>query len=752
MSRAARALALAGRQNSSQESSPPPNREAAKAISYQKHSDTDKANLIPIYFPKIYIDRVILNTVELEPSPSKIAAELLLSAKIPQQKQYLNFLNSSYVEIKIIEVRNEKWKQLLQKSTEFIQKIVERKYEDINEIFTNLASQYELTTNVSLEQSFKEHCTIHYITDIPSINKISRTSELQSGEAALNYYFKHKTQLTETDHLSFFVYADYNKEEIEEKEGALNIGQESPQISAEMIINKGKICSLTYVFYDKNDVIWTGEIHERGPDGSGFGKGVWYKGKLSEYNSETAEILTRRPYYNTKIQDFRAILQIEKKLDLVNGLEKQKKMIDEYLVEKNNYNDVIYKQADCVVKFIRFGDTGPILQMGLEDFLKKYSKIYNFLNSKPTYDKNSVVKDTKAYKIRAKRLRSKGFAYPSTEQFIPFQKNQQKQYIDIESIETSTKEQLEFQVNDPEFNTEYGEYCYGIEFLVVDPLIDWLNKFIEKLRETNTDLEKYYSISKLEEYYDFGTNMFTDSFQEWYEGQKSKGVNLESVRATFFEALGYMGITKTERLETIIGLMTSPVAATPASVLYFINSMKHITGIFEKLYLDCRKERYIKIEKLYDNITERKRQQLRRMEISFDIGTTQQELQRFQDLTSATLLDQNGNPLMNGFYPIPTETLIKVESYRTRIEQSVQRGVSQPFENLQQTRKESSRSQRNIYVPPIKKKEVSSQKEQEEQKNTDRRYSQETKGGNSSNLQVDSAAMDEVLQRARRRG
>ena len=107
---------------------------------------------------------------------------------------------------------------------------------------------------------------------------------------------------------------------------------------------------------------------------------------------------------------------------------------------------------------------------------------------------------------------------------------------------------------------------------------------------------------------------------------------------------------------------------------------------------------------------------------------------------------------MNGSYPIPEETMLRAESDTARIEQPFQAGVSQPFENLKQTRAESSRSQRSTYVPRIKKKEVNSQKEREKQKNADRKYSQETKGGNSSNLQVDNATMREVLRKVRRRG
>jgi hypothetical protein len=156
-------------------------------------------------------------------------------------------------------------------------------------------------------------------------------------------------------------------------------------------------------------------------------------------------------------------------------------------------------------------------------------------------------------------------------------------------------------------------------------LIDWLGKFTKELRDANKSLEEYYEISKLEQYYDLQTNMFTDSFLEWYDGQKLKRIDLESIRATFIEALKYVGVEDDELADNI-ELMTHPVSGTPASVLYFINSMKHITEIFEKLYLNCRKEKYIKIEKLYDNITERKRQQLRREEIILDIGTTQQEL------------------------------------------------------------------------------------------------------------------------------
>ena len=770
--------ALAASKASPQSSDPPPNKEAVKRIVYTPTGNTggglsrDRVNFAPIYFPKIYIERVILNTVftnartEDNDIPGeelpKIAAELLLSAKIPQQKQYLNFLKSSYVKINIIEVRSEKWKQLLQKSTEFIQKIVENEIKDIDVFFVQLAQKYGIIPNVSrqkLEQSFNRYCKIDTIENIPSIEKISRTNKLQSGETALDYYFKYNTKSMETDHLSFFVYADYDKEKILEEQSLANIKQENPQVSAEMIINKGKLCSLTYVFYDKNDVVWTGDIHERGLDGDEKGKGIWYKGRRAQYIQGETETLTRRAYYNTKIQDFRRIQRLSKIPDFLYALEKQKKLVNEYYTENMQNTTVYSKKTDTPVKFLEMGQSGPILQIPEDELLKKYSRIYNSLSEILSYGSDSIIQDIKAYKIRAKNIFPNGFTYPSIEKFLPFRENEQKQYIDATRMDNMRREtkkrEIIIKITDPVFSLQEGEYCYGIELLIIDPLIDSLRKMVERLEISIENLQRYYITCKQENYYDFELNQFTEQFQSWYEGQKQKGVDLENIIADFSEAtMLLLGEESEDSVADSIHALIHPVPGTPAGVLYFVNFANQILAILQNLYKNSQKEKYIRIEKLFDNITERRKKQVTtENEPNFNFNyASQQSLQQFQDLTSAVFVDQEGNPLLNGDHKISNNIVTRTEAINSKLKEQVRQDVPQRFDKLlTPTPKvpEPTRSFRR--QEPVSKKIVETVIEAQKQKNADRRYQRESKGQNSSNIQVSYDSMRDAFRKGRRR-
>lgn len=673
-----------------------------------------------VIFPKFYIDRTILNSQSVG---KRLVVDLLLSAKFENTAEYLGFTDSNAISVRIIEVRDKRWKQMLEKSSEFVHMIIKYSVGGIVPSFTSEARQLFLNlaynkglisshTNQQLIASFREHCSIHTIEQIPSMNNVVRTETDAAGEYGLDLYVKKVLKLSdEIEHLSFFICTQYRG--ILDDTTTITEGK----ITAELILENGRVYSRTYVFYDNNDNVWTGDVHQR--------DGVWYKGR---YNEQSTDKLKRVPYYNTKIQDFRTIEKLSMRTDNLSSLDQYKTLIDEYSIARIRNQEVYIKNKDVPVKFIKMGQQGPVFKVDKDEFLKKYSTIYKKLKKIPEH-RNNIVVESRAYMIRAKPL-------VRSELFIPYTKNEEKKYLQVKEVGERGRE---FKIIDDQFLQSEGEYCYGVEVLVTDPLIESIREYKEDLQTQIKKTEEYYNECVMPQYYDSQINKFTDSFRDWYNNSE---ISLESIREVVFTGIEYLtdvfsNYRGREDSRLWANNNMSPITGTPAGVLYWLSFMKYLFDIFDKMYNTSQKQKYIKIEKLFDKLSERKK---RRIDIiPFNISVDSESatsLLQFEKNAHATLVDENGNPLINQTYTQNAAQFAQKMERITMLKQEANRPP--PAEKT---------SLRKMEVLQLSKIEYVT----ENQTGTDRRLSVDTLGDKSSTIALRFIEIKEVYEEASKR-
>jgi len=490
------------------------------------------------------------------------------------------------------------------------------------------------------------------------MNTIAVNGLLDNGEPGFEYYIRFKDTLRETEHLSYFLCADY-------KEAVTNTNPYKTKITGEMIINKGKLASLTYVFYDKNENIWTGDVYKT--------EGVWYKGKLSDRG--VAESLSRVGLYNKKIQDFRVFQKLSKKADITNTFYTANKLLDEYSLKKHDETTIsqpgvgqfiisteIGKQSNSgqfvyqlkktnqdLIRFKEKGARGPIFDV-VPARIKEKSYIYNSLRATPDFNFTPTFS---VYKIRTKTRKNRRYAHATYEYLELFTKNEKKRYIAGQPVETGVGF-MTYNTNDVLYGLEEGEYCYGIEMIYDDPYFDSFSSRVGQIREYYNYLLSYYQMCSLGENYNLLLNKFTQSFIDWYKAQESK-YTIHEILSKY--QLGLSMLTgeevANEEVTTILA-STLPKSGTPVGVGIFVDSYSRILYILEKILKKAKTNRIQTYEKVFDNIGERDTKLM--IEEDMELMPTQvaelDEVTAFQTMFSTTLLTDSDEPLIDDLVEI----------------------------------------------------------------------------------------------------
>lgn len=563
--------------------------------------------------PPVYIDRAIINSGE----ENRIKINLLLNLRAPIGSKTITTLSNDLLTIKILEVRSEELSAILQKSSELTKGMIEKQDFTPHEFFISLAVRAGLIdANNADQQNFRDFfetfTEIHDISneEIKSKDSVNRIAKDNNGNSMLNVYInKSLPEIESTSHLSYFVYSIYDKTKIR---GSVNFAvspeelTNNTKITAETIINKGRVSSETFVYFMEDDSVWTGEVHQDGRLGS------WFTGKFSERNKKDTDgnllrkSLRRRAYYNTKIQDFRVYKRIESRVNQYGDLARR---FENFEIINDSY---LLKTSDSPIRFVRNSNgKGIVCICSLEDLLQRNSVAYSSIKKINFEILNWGMDDIKVKAYR-KRVREypKDYSVQKETDYLPdFSRNEKKVYLPSNYIAKNINGKiLVIMINDRSI-PENGEYCYGIELTFNDPVVKKLEEEIGKAEEQEKILLDYSERAKVLSYSDVDGNYYEGNYDQELNRFTEKFINEENQKLVekavrkFLEMLTIISKAETDVIEELsVPLIKtcSPNTGTPDSIISFLKLYRTCLSALRRILESSKKKVFLTEEKYFN--------------------------------------------------------------------------------------------------------------------------------------------------------
>lgn len=543
--------------------------------------------------PTAFIDKISLYSVEQNDVVQSTKVQLRIAMKTPRDVASLKFLNKDlddFLKISVVQVLEKNLAAFISLSKELVYYVV-----NVNDIPQTLPlvilqlayNKGILSTSPTTENSIqmtnelkiifqnKNLVQVKELYDLPVLKSVKKIERLESGEQVLSTFFNVDFRIElDTDHLSYFVYSDYDSEKMIEFFGTNFNSSDDIRVNSDVVISESKIVSQSYVYYLSDDSIWNGYVHY---DES---VKIWRTGKLED-PEEFKYPLTRRMFYNNKIQDFRIFNKIKKQ-----EFEFQK--MNEDLLARLAKFYYQPKKADP----IEFEDrlyNGITFTVNLDMLLKKHSKLYNFL-SEIQLSSAYWIYEVETYR---KRVRVVEGEIGKSDIVIDFKKNEQEVAVVNERrfLENGI---LTIWIEDPEIDTiSFGDYCYGTRIYFIDPLISLFETQLKQLKRMDRYgfLKGYYSQSTIvpsktsSGNYDPLLNKFTNNFITTYDSNSEKQKRINTI-STFIEAYNKISTAKINMNSDIVVRIVeqiSPTTGSPDGILNFIKLYETVVSLYQKV-------------------------------------------------------------------------------------------------------------------------------------------------------------------------
>jgi hypothetical protein len=295
--------------------------------------------------------------------------------------------------------------------------------------------------------------------------------------------------------------------------------EENGRVVSEIVIDEFNVVSETYVYVDKNGVVWTGPVHETE-------QGLWRSG-----DDETSESinLDRILVTNTKVQDFRRFNRIERLMVDFNNV--NSRYVDGSLVQDfslltettaNNITkiqSVDYKPDRYTAQFTEaFSSTDAngnykfLFGVNFLEVLKSHSRFAKlFETNSDTFKEESIqntrILDLKLYRTRIKNADSKPYEKLNPEEpdelILQTKDISWKNFININNDLSAIKEADILTNNTNNFiryftgidktfkNLSDGVYQYKIDFEIEDGVVEFIQDKLSQLEIAKKQLVEY---------------------------------------------------------------------------------------------------------------------------------------------------------------------------------------------------------------------------------------------------------------------
>lgn len=506
--------------------------------------------------PQIFIKNITLNNFG-----DDIISKVNFNFKLSYDESTATILQS-YSEgfvINLIQIRNDKLYSFLNLSKELLWYIVSPdRLVSLPTIMLNISKNIGLTKNGTVEEIkavFTDNRNVKIVTISPQDSLAVARREMDSGgNSAINLNYSREFRMpNRTKHLSYFAYADLNKEIMQD----ININDifeiANIRASSEIVINNNNLINHTYGYYllselSKEKTLWTDFKHFDGQESQ------WLTGRPTD-KKQNKKPLTREVFFNTKIIDN----SIFEKLDIKIGT-----------VPKN-----IAKITSLTspVKMVSVGEQSIDFQVNTELLLEKHSALYSFVTS-INLNNSNIIRNIRVFKKRVKTVKKVKY-------LEDFRKNEPVVYLKDPPIVIDNKRPINV-ITVTDNQVEAGKYCYGLEINFFDILKADLETNLIELKKYQNILSRYYEDSTIKDInYDYEQGSFTEKFFKENENNrdivKAAEVYLESYARVIPDT------TVATEIKKQILSQISPKTGNPLSISRFIRSMGSLIKHYGKI-------------------------------------------------------------------------------------------------------------------------------------------------------------------------
>lgn len=506
--------------------------------------------------PQVFIKNIILNNFG-EDIISKVNFNFKLSYD-ETTGTVLRSFSEGFV-INLIQIRNEKLYSFLNLSKELLWYIVNPdRLTSLPRIMLNISKNIGLTKNGTIEEIraiFENNKNVKVVTLSPQDSLAVARREVDSrGNSVINLNYSRQFRMpSKTKHLSYFAYADLNKEIMRDKN--INDVFEIANIraSSEIVINNSNLIGHTYGYYlsdqiTKEKLLWTDFKHFDGNEVQ------WLTGRPTD-KKQDKKPLTREVFFNTKIVDN----SIFEKLDVKVGT-----------VPKNV---IKITSLTSPIRMVSVGEQNISFQVNTELLLEKHSPLYPFVTS-INLNNSNIIRSVQVFKKRVKTIKKVKY-------LEDFRKNEPLVYLKEPLIAIDNAKPVNT-ITVTDNQVEVGKYCYGLEINFSDILKADLEITLAELKKYQNILSRYYEESTIKDInYDSEQNAFTEKFFKENEN------NRDIVKAAEIYLESYARVVPDSTVATEIKKQIlsqiSPKTGNPLSISRFIKSMGSLINYYGKI-------------------------------------------------------------------------------------------------------------------------------------------------------------------------
>jgi hypothetical protein len=346
--------------------------------------------------------------------------------------------------------------------------------------------------------------------------KITDQTSFTNNDGDKIYEVSYKVDFSITDqpeHLAYFVVCSIDLDklcsELKIDYDVAEALEENGRVISEIVINESAVVSQSYVYTDKNGVIWSGPVHQNQ-------QGLWRSG-----DDETTDSidLERVAITNTKVQDFRRFNRIEKLIldfndDKAYSLLSQKQSDNITKIQSVDYkpNKYLPEFTEIFTSNDANGNTKFLFGVNFINALKNYSKFSRLLETNNDTFKEETIRETKILDLKIFRRRIKNPTKKPYEKLNPEESDEVilqtkdiswKNLVDISNTNAAIKEVDIFTNNtnnyiryftgtDKSFKTlSDGVYQYYIELEIEDGINDFIRQKLQELETAKQILVQY---------------------------------------------------------------------------------------------------------------------------------------------------------------------------------------------------------------------------------------------------------------------
>ena len=347
---------------------------------------------------------------------------------------------------------------------------------------------------------------------------ITRFSSYQDDSGNKIYEIPYRTTFDlgaeEVEHLAYFVVASIDLATLARDHGIdydiLEALEENGRVYTELVIDNFQTVGISYVYTDQAGDIWSGPIHQVG--------NVF---KTGDDETPDSRILTKNEVSNTKIEDFRNIRDIEKRIYDFSKLEKS---IDKNItkIQSVDFKSDSVKESVFSEIFTSRGAEGDVKFMFGIDFntiMKRNSKMATLFESDNQRFKTEAIRSSKISSIKVLRRRVKNDLLKSNAaarlELAKFDVNEpdelvimtsdeswknfndrSNQFGSLREVDIETGSEYEavryFTGTDKRFSEiTDGFYQYVVEVQIEDGTIDFIKARVDNLANAKQEIQKY---------------------------------------------------------------------------------------------------------------------------------------------------------------------------------------------------------------------------------------------------------------------